>query len=123
MRGSVLTETSHRRRWRRITLALAVGLVLPMALIGLALTWKAVDPGTLSGRLDAARPWLGLWRLALVGALVGAWGPLSVWLGRMRGLTGPQVAALKQHRWTVAIVLLAVELVLVQNIFGLLWGR
>jgi hypothetical protein len=77
---------------------------------------------TLAARIDAARIQLDGLRLLTIATLIVLWSPLVRWRLRLQGLVDvATVESLAQHRWTLALVLLTIELVLVQNLPGRLW--
>ena len=96
--------------------------LLPVAVAALAVAAVALVPPGWIVSADAAlepwRPWLGALRVA---AIVSAW----VWWDRLvRALPGlPEEAAahLRKRRHFWCGTLAAIELVLVQNVFGGLW--
>jgi hypothetical protein len=90
------------------------------ALVGLGLLllsqWQSP---LMTGRsLETARPWLLLWRLVLFGVLIGFWPVWVRFLTRWRRLTDAQSARLVGARWTIAVWLVVLELVLGQNVVG-----
>ena len=107
----------------RLALPLIFGFaaVAVIAVIALAILGWQTDSDALAARLEAARLGLDGVRLVAMATLVTLWGPLVRWRGRRRDLAPETVAALAEHRWTLALVLLAIELVLVQNLPGRLW--
>ncbi len=100
--------------------ATAVAWTMFAALLGLGwLFWsQGLSPFTIERTLDAARSWLLLWRLALFVILIGFW---PVWvrlIARWRHLTDVQRERLAGARWTIAVWLVVLELVLGQNMVG-----
>jgi hypothetical protein len=89
---------------------------------GVGLGWlfggQGLSPLTIEHTLEAARPGLLLWRVALFGVLIGFW---PVWIdviGHGWHLTEPQRVRLAGARWTLAEWLVVLELELGQNIGG-----
>jgi len=65
--------------------------------------------------LQALKPWLACWRLAVFSVLIGGW---PYWVNRYGNcfqLTPQQQYGLIMYRWRFAILLLLIELVLVQR--------
>ncbi|MGH8644484.1 MAG: hypothetical protein ACREX4_08540 [Gammaproteobacteria bacterium] len=94
-----------------LTVTLAVGL-------GILLWDRSASPGAITRTLEAARPWLFLWRLALSVALIGFWPVFCQNLARWRHWTEDQLQRLLAARWTVAAWLVVLELLLGQNVVG-----
>ncbi|MGH8537845.1 MAG: hypothetical protein ACREXM_15655 [Gammaproteobacteria bacterium] len=94
-----------------LTVTLAVGLGI--------LVWdRAAPPGAITRTLEAARPWLFLWRLALSVTLIGFWPVFCQNLARWRHWTADHLQRLLGARWTVAAWLVVLELLLGQNVVG-----
>jgi hypothetical protein len=65
--------------------------------------------------LQALKPWLACWRLAVFSVLIGGW---PYWVNRYGScfhLTPQQQYGLIMYRWRFAILLLLIELILVQQ--------
>ena len=111
-----------RSRWKRVALRLAmlVGfLVITFGTgLGLLLWSQSEPPSEISRKLASLRPWLFVWRLLLLGALIGFWPAFCRRVARWRNLAEPELNRLLAARWTVAAWLLALELVLAQNVVG-----
>ncbi|MGH7263094.1 MAG: hypothetical protein ACREYE_00100 [Gammaproteobacteria bacterium] len=111
-----------RSRWKRVALRLAmlVGfLVITFGTgLGLLLWSQSAPPSEISRTLASLRPWLFVWRLLLLGALIGLWPALCRRVVRWRNLAEPELNRLLAARWTVAAWLLALELLLGQNVVG-----
>lgn len=101
---------------RSLRVLVLLGIVFAM------LSLLDVDLAPAARDLEAVAPLGTFWRLALVTGLVGLWGPLIRRLVRHRNLADERIEALVATRWSLAILLLGVELVLVQNLFGPLWS-
>ena len=95
-------------------LVLASLLVFIMAVSVLFLLNGPLHETAIAEHINADRRYFDVARLLLMASLVTFWGPLIRWRGRQRGLTSNRIEQLAQHRWTLALCLLAVELVLVQ---------
>ncbi len=94
-----------------LTVTLAVGL-------GILLWHRSASPGAITRTLEAAQPWLFLWRLGLYGVLMGFWPAFCRHLARWRHWTEDQLQRLLAARWTVAAWLVVLELLLGQNVVG-----
>ncbi len=99
------------RRWLVPVAAAAMAVVAAVA----------VPPGWIVGAdaaLEPWRPWLGALRVA---GIVSAWIWWDGLVGAVPGLAEDAAAHLRnrRHFWCGALV--AVELVLVRNVFGALW--
>ena len=96
---------------------IALGLLGMLALLMLAglLLGDGKDTDRLAEALDAERIGVDGARLLLMTVLVTCWGPLVRWRGRQHALAEHRIEQLTEHRWTLALCLLAVELVLVQR--------
>lgn len=112
------------RRLARLTGHFAAAMLAAVVLAGIALLlwsrWESAE--AISARLQSLRLFLDAGRLALLALFVTAWGPLMAWRGRAYGLSEVRITELKAQRWKVAVVILAVELVLVQNLLGKIGG-
>ncbi len=81
--------------------------------------WREYQPpAEIARRLEAAKPWFFLWRLLLFGSLIAFWPIFCRALARWRGLTDMQHQRLRSARWQVAAWLIALELLLGQNVVG-----
>lgn len=85
---------------------------------GLLVLSRDFPPATIDAWIEAARPWLFLWRLGLFGALIGFWPAFCQWLARAQDLTTDQHERLLAARWHVATWLVILELLLGQNVVG-----
>ncbi len=101
-------------------LALLTGFVVVTFGTGLSLFfWSQSEPPVaITRRLAAVEPWFFLWRLVLFGSLVIFWPACCRCLARWRKLTDLQHQRLRSARWQVAAWLLALELLLGQNVAG-----
>lgn len=105
---------SHRwRLWKTFVLGLlAVTLI---AGIALGLWSRVADPLTIARRLETYSLSMQIWRLLLIGVLWMVWEPWLIRRGQALGLSAVGIDALRQSRWPLAGLLLAVELLLVQR--------
>ncbi|MGH8570521.1 MAG: hypothetical protein ACREXU_21590 [Gammaproteobacteria bacterium] len=111
-----------RVRWKRMGLGLAWAAgCLAMSFgtaLGLLLWSQSEPPLDMSRKLAALRPWFFLWRLVLFGSLIAFWPAVCRSLARWRKLTYIQRQCLRSARWQVAAWLVALELLLGQNVVG-----
>lgn len=107
------------RRAGRFTfkLALILGSVFFLFILGLSLITSFSLEGLVSvqQRMDRAESVLLWFRLLLIGALIGFWRPLNVWLAQRNAWPPLRLERVLQGRWMALGVLLFVELVLVQQ--------
>jgi hypothetical protein len=93
-----------------------------MLAAGVGLGWlfwgQGLSPLSIEHTLEAARPGLLFWRVALFGVLIGFWPVWVEGIGRGRHLTESQRARLAGARWTLAAWFVVLELGLGQNIGG-----
>jgi hypothetical protein len=105
-----------RRRWL-ITSSLAAALA---AFASGVLLWQAVELSSLaavSERVEKTKPLMSAFRLALIGLLAVFWPWLSR-LGVRLGAATETARGWMALRWRVVGWLLAIELVVGQNLFG-----
>ncbi|MBA2592122.1 MAG: hypothetical protein M3495_14560 [Pseudomonadota bacterium] len=111
-----------RGRWKRAVLGLAMlggSVVITLGTgLGMLFWTRSETPGDSSQKLAAAGPWLFAWRCLLFGALIGFWPTFCRSVARWRELTNDQLGRIRQPRWTVATWLVALELLLGQNVAG-----
>ncbi|MGH8472277.1 MAG: hypothetical protein ACREVJ_07470 [Gammaproteobacteria bacterium] len=109
-------------RWKRrmFGLALLAGFVVVTFGTGLGLFFwsRSEPPAEITRRLEAAKPWFFLWRLVLFGSLIAFWPAVCRCLARWRKLTDIQRQCLRSARWQAAAWLIALELLLGQNVVG-----
>jgi hypothetical protein len=108
--------TGVRRRWL-VTLSLAAALA---AFASGVLLWQAVELSSLtalSERVEKMKPLMSTLRLALIGLLAVLWPWLSL-LGPHFGAATAAARGWMALRWRVVGWLLAIELVVGQNLFG-----
>jgi hypothetical protein len=83
------------------------------------LAWSHLaGPAAVAAGLEAARPWLLLWRLALYGLLLGGWGWGVERIAAAKGWRPEHTAFVRRQRLRIAVWLALFELVLVQNVVG-----
>ncbi len=101
-------------------LALLAGFVMVTFGTGLSLFfWSQPEPPVaITRRLATAKPWFFFWRLLLFGSLIAFWPAACRGLARWRKLTDIQHQRLRSARWQVAAWLIALELLLGQNVVG-----
>jgi len=101
-------------------LALLAGFFAVTFGVGLGLFFwnQSEPPAAITRRLAAAKPRFFLWRLLLFGSLIIFWPVFCRCLARWRKLTDLQNQRLRSARWQVAAWLIALELLLGQNVVG-----
>lgn len=96
--------------------AVLVGLVAVALLV-----WTGVEgQEAVRQALRAARPWLLLWRLAVLGVLIARWDSIVESLSRRFRLSSVSAHTLRRWRWRAALWLIVMDLVLVEDVRGLL---
>ncbi|MEE9493619.1 MAG: hypothetical protein V3W04_09620 [Gammaproteobacteria bacterium] len=124
------TDKRHPSLTRRLGKNLGKGLVFMVALVALmALLMFFVFPnqqGIADARqsLDSISVWLSGLRLGLIALLWWFWDTLFGWYFNDQE-SASQVEALatiKTQRHTLCGLLLAIEIILVQNVFATVWG-
>jgi hypothetical protein len=93
-------------------------ILIGLAVVGIVAWHYATDAQAVAFGLEAARPWLSVWRAALSAALIVLWPPLINWLAARYGWSDGQRRYVTAQRWRVAAWLIVIELVLVQNLVG-----
>ncbi len=86
--------------------------------LGLFFWSQSVPLAAITRRLAAAKPWFFFWRLLLFGSLIAFWPAVCRGLARWRKLTDIQHRRLRSARWQEAAWLIALELLLGQNVVG-----
>ena len=94
-----------------ITAAIALLLIISAEKLGDAAVLEA---------LRDARPWLLLWRLSLLTALLVYWRPIVTWTSKRFRLSPTSETELQKWRWRAGAWLVVMDLVLVEDLFGLL---
>ena len=94
-----------------IAIAIAAGLVIWEERVGQAAVLAA---------LRDARPWLLVWRLLLLTVVVLYWRPMVAWTSKRFCLSESSEAALREWRWRAAAGVVVMDLVLVEDLLGLL---
>lgn len=105
--------------WVRSVVVAVLRFVLVMValfMLGLFVFSRFDDPAGLAAQIDSWRPYLQVWRLLLIAALIGFWGPICNLIGQLRRLDDETVTELRRMRWTVAVILLLVELIVIQRL-------
>jgi len=118
MNGSAPAYRKASRRWTRM-IAFGALVILACALIaGLALfIWSRFEtPDRIASRLQTVEPYLAIWRLGLIALVIAFWRPLCERIARWRDLADYELHTLLAHQWTVAVVLLLTELIVVQRL-------
>lgn len=112
----------NRTRITKMLLGLAIlfGLLALTFGTGLGLLFwsQSEPPAEIARRLAAAERWFFLWRLLFFGSLIAFWPAVCRALARWRKLTDLQHQRLRSARWHVAAWLIALELLLGQNVAG-----
>jgi hypothetical protein len=120
--AALSSSTRLHRRW-----FLSLSLIAGLAVIALGmLLWQAVELSSLtvvSERVDRWRPLLGGARFALIGLLAVLWSRLPSL--RLRAEADREAAGVRwlALRWRVIAWLLAIELVIGQNLLGRFLGQ
>ena len=97
--------------WILLAIAIAAGLVIWTEVVGRAAVLSA---------LRAARPWFILWRLFLLTVLLLYWRPMVAWTAKRFRLSQSSEVALREWRWRAAVGVVVMDLVLVEDLLGLL---
>jgi len=106
-----------RRRWFLLLTLLAFGLALGIG----AILWRSVETTSVVAvqtRIDALKPALTGFRLAIIALVAVAWPWIVNALQRWGRIDGTQAANLIAVRWRIVTWLLVIELVLGQNLLG-----
>ena len=110
-------------RPRRKLRAAGTFLLAVLVVLGFALVLRTfVDVNVLGLWIDAARPYLMVWRFALFAAIFGAW---PYWIRKLAGRRGWETSVAVywlNQRWRLAAWWIAIELILVQNLIGMILG-
>ena len=86
--------------------------VVVLAAAGLLLWGQFQSMETIGSRLQSAAPWLTVWRIAAIVALIAAWPRIVPWMTADLAVREALLAA----RWRVAVWLAILELVLGQGL-------
>lgn len=106
-------------RWLVVTLA-ASGLLVAGIAVGLV-TWAEREGlEVVQAQLEQAAPWLLVWRITLFAILIIYWKELAGWISRKCALDEASSMALIQWRWRAAVWILLVDLVLAEDLIGLI---
>ena len=109
--------------WRgRPGVPLRAAYCLVAAAIALVLIiWaERVGDAAVLDALNDARPWLLLWRLSLLTALLLYWRPVVAWTSKRFSLSRASETELQKWRWRAGAWLVVMDLVLVEDLLGLL---
>jgi hypothetical protein len=104
-------------RWA-MGFTLICGIALVAMAIGVAAWAEHEGLATISARLVLAAPWLLMWRLVLFSLLMLYWCELSGEICRVCRFDRDTRAALRQWRWRAGVGLVAMDLVLVEDLIG-----
>ena len=105
------------RRWFFLLTLLAFGLALGAG----AILWRSVETSSVVAvqtRIDALKPVLTGFRLAIIALVAIAWPRFVNGLRRLGRIDGTQATNLLAVRWRIATWLVVIELVLGQNLLG-----
>ena len=94
------------------SLFLLLSGIAALVAVGLLLWGQVESMETMAGRLQTAAPWLTVWRIAAIVALIAAWPRIVPWLTRNPATRRALLAA----RWRVAAWLVILELTLGQGL-------
>jgi hypothetical protein len=94
------------------------GLVVAGAGVGVLLWMHASGLGHVQASLAAARPWLLVWRFALIASVIAGWRPLVRGCARINGWDDAMTQRVFALRLHAALWLLCLELVVVDNVVG-----
>ena len=111
--------SARSRRWLGVTLAASALLVAGIA-VGLVSWAERAGLEVIRSRLEQAAPWLLVWRITLFAILIIYWKELASWIGRKCALDEASCAALVQWRWRAAVWILLLDLVLAEDLIGLI---
>jgi len=106
-----------RRRWFFLLTLLAFGLALGAG----AILWRSVETTSVVAvqtRIEALKPVLTGFRIAIIAMVAIAWPWLVNALHRWGRIDGTQAANLIAVRWRIVTWLVVIELVLGQNLLG-----
>ena len=94
-------------------IAAAIGLVL--------IIWaERVGHAAVLEALSDARPWFLVWRLSLLTAILVYWRSIVAWTSKRFSLSRTSETELLKLRWRAAAWLVVMDLVLVEDLLGLL---
>jgi len=106
-------------RWLAVTLA-ASGLLVAGIALGLIAWAEREGLEVVQAQLEQAAPWLLVWRITLFGVLIIYWKELAGWISRKCALDEASRVALVQWRWRAAVWILLLDLVLAEDLIGLI---
>jgi hypothetical protein len=100
----------------------AWALIVVAVGIGLAVWAKVEGPSAVRATLQDAAPWLLLWRLTVWSLLMIGWGSMTTAIARYLELSVSSEQALLAWRWRAGAGLVLIDLVLVEDLVGVV-GR
>ena len=92
----------------------ACAIAAAIALVLIIWAERAGDAAVLEA-LSNARPWLLLWRLSLLSALLVYWRPIVAWTSKRFRLSRTSETELQKWRWRAGAWLVVMDLVLVED--------
>ena len=108
-------------RGRPAVALLFAGCAIAAAIALVLIVWtKRVGDAAVLEALNVARPWLLLWRLSLLSALLVYWRPIVTWTSKRFSLSRTSETELQKWRWRAGAWLVVMDLVLVEDLLGLL---
>jgi hypothetical protein len=108
-------------RGRSAVALLAVWCLIAAVIASGLIVWaERVGDATVLVALRDARPWLLLWRFSLLTALLVYWRPIVAWTSKRFRLSRASETELQRWRWRAATWLVVMDLVLVEDLVGLL---
>lgn len=115
-----------RNRLRRLLRLALLGMLFLVisTLIGAALwTWiGASGMNAVDAQIDAARPWFMVWRAVFFALVIGFWPRWAGWIATRRNWPAERSQTLLGLRWRVAAWGIVLEVLLVQNLIGRVFG-
>jgi hypothetical protein len=83
---------------------------------GVVLWTSQTGNSSVNRSIEAAQPYLALWRVFLFLVLIGAWRHWVELLGRWAGMNDDRIRYARSQRWRVAAWLILIELILIQGL-------
>ena len=84
--------------------------------LGVVLWTMQTDHSSVERSIEAAQPYLALWRVFLLLVLIGAWRHWVELMARWAGMNDDQIQYARSQRWRVAGWLILIELILIENL-------
>lgn len=112
-------DKEWRRIWKNVAICTAMffgAMVLCAAVLWIWMRFQTLDE--IGAHLDAARPWLAVWRGLLFAVVIGGWSHWINALARRQRWSDPQRHFALRARWPIAMWWIIIELTLVQNMIG-----